>query len=144
MAKLESEQICKRFDTCSKIDRNLTILGLWRLKEAGNTVLELVSDKGSIRKICVYSSVSKLSRSRQLMAIALELLHQWLLRWIDDSSMVIHVHSNIGKLVTYVAKDLYPAGLEDAHYILSLKIGRLLEGDGTIQTVHQMYGFYIN
>ena len=41
-------------------------------------------------------------------------------------------------LANYVSKDLYPADLEEEHYILSLKIGRLLESDGTVQSVHQM------
>ena len=131
---------------CTGGTNSVTVIALWRSTDPDKKqmVLELRSDQGTLREICPRtSSASKLTRSRQVMATAISLLHKWLLLWVGDCDHVIHLRSNISKMITYVSKDFYPAGLEEKHFVLSLKIGRLLEGAEEDQT-RQMYGFFIN
>ena len=63
---------------------------------------------------------------------------------LDECEQVIHLRSNVGRLVEYVTKDFYPKGLGMEGYRVSLKIGRLLEGNGSEERTRQMYAFFIN
>ena len=143
--KLEKENLSRQFVSCTG-GLKITVVALWRSTDTERKlkVLELRSERGTIRDICPRTnSATKLTRSRQVMAAAITLLHKWLLLWVGDCERVIHLRSNISKLITYVSKDFYPAGLEEKHFVLSLKIGRLLEGAENEQT-RQMYGYFIN
>ena len=145
-AKLEEESLSRQYVPCTGVSNSVTVIALWRSTDPDQkqTLLELRSTRGTIREICPRTSAaSKLTRSRQVMATAITLLHTWLLLWVGNCDHVIHLRSNISKLITYVSKDFYPAGLEEKHFVLSLKIGRLLEGAEDEQT-RQMYGFFIN
>ena len=144
--QLEEENLSRQYMTCTVESNSVTVIALWRSTDTERKLmlLELRSNRGTIRELCPRtSSKSTLTRSRQVMATAIKLLHTWLLLWVGDCERVIHLRSNISKLVTYVSKDFYPAGLEEKHFVLSLKIGRLFEGAEDEQT-HQMYGFFIN
>ena len=54
-----------------------------------------------------------------------------MLLWLLECTEVINLRSNVRRQVVFVPKDFYPSGLEDAEYMLSLKIGCLLEGAGS-------------
>ena len=145
-SKLEEEDLSRQFVTCTGESNSVTVIALWRStdNERKQMLLELRSNRGTIRELCPRTSSARtLTRSRQVMAAAIKLLHKWLLLWIGDCERVIHLRSNVSKLITYVSKDFYPAGLEEKHFVLSLKIGRLMEGAEDEQT-RQMYGFFIN
>ena len=145
-SKLEEESLSRQYVTCTGESNSVTVIALWRSTDPDQKqmLLELRSTRGTTRELCPRtSSASRLTRSRQVMATAIKLLHTWLLLWVGDCDRVIHLRSNVSKLVTYVSKDFYPAGLEEKHFVLSLKIGRLLEGAEDEQT-RQMYGFFIN
>ena len=145
-AKLEEESLSRQYVICTGGTNSVTVIALWRSTDPDlkQMVLELRSNQGTIREICPRTSLaSKLTRSRQVMATAITLLHTWLLLWVEGCDHVIHLRSNISKLVTYVSKDFYPAGLEEKHFVLSLKIGRLLVGAENDQT-RKMFGFFIN
>ena len=145
-SKLEEEHLSRQFVTCTGDTNSVTVIALWRSTdpEQKQMMLELRSNRGTIRELCPRKgSARTLTCSRQVMATAIKLLHKWLLLWVGDCERVIHLRSNVSKLVTYVSKDFYPAGLEEKHFRISLKIGRLLEGAENEQT-RQMYGFFIN
>ena len=60
-----------------------------------------------------------------------------MLLWLNECEQVIHLRSNVGRLVEYVTKDFYPRGVGMVGFRVSLKIGRLLEGNGSDEQTRQ-------
>ena len=144
-AKLGTEELTKQFHTCTDKTRPVTTISIWRERNKKTTFLQLVSPWGGIRETLRHGSLaSKKSRSNETLSAAMELLHRWMLLWLDDCALVLHLRSNVRRMVDYVSKDFYPAGLGEAEYRLSLKIGRLLEGGGSDKQPRQVYAFFIN
>ena len=143
--KLSTEKLSKQFYICTNTNQPVTVISLWRERIKKTTILQLVSPWGEIRKVLRHNSLaSKKRRANETQSAAIALLHRWMLLWLNDCALVLHLRSNIRGMVNYVTKDLYPAGLGEAEYRLSLKIGRLLEGRGSEEPTRQVFAYFIN
>ena len=66
----------------------------------------------------------------QVLAMAIKLLRNCLEKYVKRCGEVVEVHTNVGRLVRYIAKDCYPKSLDREGYIDSIRIHRCLEGNG--------------
>ena len=142
---MSTEKLSKRFFTCTDSKRPVTTIAIWRKAEKRRICLQLVSPWGSVRETFTRSDpVSKTALSNERLRSAMLLLHRWMVLWLHRCARVICVRSIVRRFVNYISKDFYPAGLSEVEYKVSLKIGRLLEGNCSEELSRQMHAFFIN
>ena len=95
-AKLGTEKLTKQFHTCTGNTRPVTTISIWRERNKKTTFLQLVSPWGEIRETLRHGSLaSKKSRTNETLSAAITLLHRWMLLWLEDCALVLHLRSNV-------------------------------------------------
>ena len=136
-------QVCRvglaRQFRCCNGTNSVTKLGVWRDRKGRRRGaqgkkgknLRLVSPWG-VRVGCPAMITSLAGRERMIqeLAMAIKLIRNCLEKNVHRCGEVVEVHTNVGRLVRYIAKDCYPKGLNREAYRDSIKIHRCLEGTG--------------
>ena len=136
-------QVCRvgltRQFKCCNGTNSVTKLGVWLDRKGGRRAAKGVKGR-QLRLVapwetsvgCPASIRSLAGRDPmlQVLAMAIKLLRDCLEKYVNRCGEVVEVHTNVGRLVRYIAKDCYPKGLNREGYIDSIRIHRCLEGTG--------------
>ena len=139
--------LSRKFYTCK--GRNMvTVIELWWRRRSGMYV-----DRHLVRLVTPWKEftvpvdqmLEARSKMLQVLASAIDLLHQFFESFVGKCGEVIEVRTNVARFERYIRKQCYPKGLNRECYIRSVAIQRLLEGpeEGNRHPARELKAYYI-